>query len=223
VAAGGQGNRVTVSSYLERRWDVVLGLTLEHLLAVGIAVGFATLIGIALAILSYRNDRAVAVLLVVINTLFTVPALAYFGALILIVGLGWTAAITVLAIYALLPIVRNTVTGLREVDPAIVRAATGMGMSKSQRLLRVELPLAYPVILSGLRVATVLIVGIAAIGAYVAGPGLGTLIFSGLGAIGSVRAMPEIIIGTVAIVLVALVLDAVLALLGRLTTPRGLR
>lgn len=214
---------MTVPEYLERRWDVVLRLTLEHLLAVGIAVGFATVLGILLAILTYRSDRAVAVLLVVVNTLFTVPALAYFGALIVIVGLGWTAAITVLAIYALLPIVRNTVTGLREVDPAIVRAATGMGMSKNQRLVRVELPLAYPVILSGLRVATVLIVGIAAIGSYVAGPGLGELIFSGLSSLGSVRAVPEIIIGTVSIVLVALVLDAMLALLGRLSTPRGLK
>lgn len=214
---------MTVPEYLERRWDVVLRLTLEHLLAVGIAVGFATVLGILLAILTYRSDRAVAVLLVVVNTLFTVPALAYFGALIVIVGLGWTAAITVLAIYALLPIVRNTVTGLREVDPAIVRAATGMGMSKTQRLVRVELPLAYPVILSGLRVATVLIVGIAAIGSYVAGPGLGELIFSGLSSLGSVRAVPEIIIGTVSIVLVALVLDAMLALLGRLSTPRGLK
>lgn len=214
---------MTVPEYLERRWDVVLRLTLEHLLAVGIAVGFATVLGILLAILTYRSDRAVAVLLVVVNTLFTVPALAYFGALIVIVGLGWTAAITVLAIYALLPIVRNTVTGLREVDPAIVRAATGMGMSKTQRLVRVELPLAYPVILSGLRVATVLIVGIAAIGSYVAGPGLGELIFSGLSSLGSVRAVPEIIIGTVSIVLVALVLDAMLALLGRLSTSRGLK
>ncbi|MBA3278257.1 MAG: ABC transporter permease [Geodermatophilaceae bacterium] len=214
---------MTVSSYLERRWDVVLGLTIEHVIAVGIAVGLATLIGILLAIGTYRNDRAVAVLIVVINTLFTVPALAYFGALIVIVGLGWTAAITVLAIYALLPIVRNTLTGLREVDPAIVRAARGMGMSKLQILTRVELPLAYPVILSGLRVATVLIVGIAAIGSYVAGPGLGELIFSGLSSLGSVRAVPEIIIGTVAIVLVALVLDGLLAVLGRLSTPRGLR
>lgn len=214
---------MTVFGYLEQRWDVVLQLTLEHLFAVGIAVGLAAVIGVLLAILAYRNDRAVALLLVVINTLFTVPALAYFGALILIVGLGWTAAITVLVIYALLPIVRNTVTGLREVDPAIVRAATGMGMSRMQRLARVELPLAYPVILSGVRVATVLIVGIAAIGSYVSGPGLGELIFSGLSSIGSVRALPEIIIGTVAIVMVALVLDAALALAGKLTTPRGLR
>ncbi len=213
---------MTVWGYLERRWDVVLRLTLEHLLAVGIAVGIATVVGVTLAVAVYRHDRAVTILLVVINSLFTVPALAYFGLLLVIVGLGWTSAITVLAIYALLPIVRNTITGLREVDPAISRAATGMGMSRTQRLMRVELPLAYPVILSGLRVATVLIVGIAAIGSYVAGPGLGELIFSGLSSLGSVRAVPEIVIGTVAIVLVALVLDGLLALLGRLTTPRGL-
>ncbi len=214
---------MSVTDYLARRWDVVLGLTIEHLIAVAIAVGIATVIGVALGVLVYRNDRAVTVVLVTTNTLFTIPALAYFGALIVIVGLGWTAAITVLTIYALLPIVRNTITGLREVDPAIVRAATGMGMSRLQLLLRIELPLAYPVILSGLRVATVLIVGIAAIGAYVAGPGLGELIFSAISSVGTARALPEIVIGTVAIIFVALLLDALLALLGRLTTPRGLQ
>lgn len=214
---------MSVTDYLARRWDVVLELTIEHLIAVMIAVSIAMVIGVTLGVLVYRNDRAVTVLLVTTNTLFTIPALAYFGALIVIVGLGWTAAITVLAIYALLPIVRNTITGLREVDPAIVRAATGMGMSRSQLLLRVELPLAYPVILSGLRVATVLIVGIAAIGAYVAGPGLGELIFSAISSVGTARALPEIVIGTVAIIFVALLLDALLALLGRLTTPRGLQ
>jgi osmoprotectant transport system permease protein len=214
---------VSVGDYLARRWDVVLQLTIEHLIAVAMAVTIATAIGVTLAVLVYRNDRAVTILLVTTSTLFTVPALAYFGALIVIVGLGWTAAITVLSIYALLPIVRNTVTGLREVDPAIVRAATGMGMSRMQQLFRVELPLAYPVILSGLRVATVLIVGIAAIAAYVAGPGLGELIFSAISSLGSARAEPEIIIGTVTIVFVALLLDALLALLARYTTPRGLQ
>jgi len=214
---------MSVTDYLARRWDVVLQLTIEHLIAVAMAVAIATAIGVTLAVLVYRNDRAVTVLLVTTNTLFTVPALAYFGALIVIVGLGWTAAITVLSIYALLPIVRNTVTGLREVDPAIVRAATGMGMSRMQQLFRIELPLAYPVILSGLRVATVLIVGIAAIAAYVAGPGLGELIFSAISSLGSARARPEIIIGTVTIVFVALLLDGLLALVARLTTPRGLQ
>lgn len=214
---------MTIAEYLERRWDTVLELTIEHLLAVAISVGIATVIGVLLAVLVYRHDRAVTLLLLVTSMLFTVPALAYFGALLAIMGLGWTPAITVLAIYALLPIVRNTVTGLREVDPAIVRAATGMGMGRAERLVRIELPLAYPVILSGVRVATVLSVGIAAIGSWVSGPGLGAEIFGGLGAIGSARAAAQVTVATVAIVIVALLLDASLALLSRLTTPKGLR
>jgi osmoprotectant transport system permease protein len=214
---------MTVADYLARRWDTVLELTIEHLVAVALAIAIATVVGVLLAVLVYRNDRAVTLLLVTTSTLFTVPALAYFGILVATVGLGWTSAISVLTIYALLPIVRNTVTGLREVDPAIVKAATGMGMGRFARLRRIELPLAYPVILSGVRVSTVLIVGVGAIAAYVAGPGLGAEMFSALGAIGSVRAAPQLIVATAAIIVIALILDALLALIGRLTTPRGLR
>jgi osmoprotectant transport system permease protein len=214
---------MTVADYLARRWDTVLGLAIQHIVAVALAVAIATVVGVLLAVLVYRNDRAVTLLLVITSTLFTVPALAYFGILVAIIGLGWTSAITVLTIYALLPIVRNTVTGLREVDPAIVKAATGMGMGRFARLWRIELPLAYPVILSGIRVSTVLIVGVGAIAAYVAGPGLGAEMFSALGAIGSVRAAPQLIVATAAIIVIALILDALLALIGRLTTPRGLR
>ena len=214
---------MTVADYLARRWDTVLELAIQHIVAVALAVAIATVVGVLLAVLVYRNDRAVTLLLVITSTLFTVPALAYFGILVAIIGLGWTSAITVLTIYALLPIVRNTVTGLREVDPAIVKAATGMGMGRFARLWRIELPLAYPVILSGIRVSTVLIVGVGAIAAYVAGPGLGAEMFSALGAIGSVRAAPQLIVATAAIIVIALILDALLALIGRLTTPRGLR
>lgn len=214
---------MSVTDYLARRWDTVLELTIEHLIAVALAIGIATVLGVLLAVLVYRSDRGVALTLVSINVLFTVPALAFFSILVIIVGLGWTSAITVLAIYALLPIVRNTITGLREVDPAIVRAATGMGMSRTARLLRVELPLAYPVIMSGIRVSTVLIVGIATIGAYVAGPGLGAELFGGLSALGTARAPAQITVGVGAVVLVALLLDAALALITRITTPRGLR
>jgi osmoprotectant transport system permease protein len=214
---------MSVGDYLARRWDVVLQLTIEHLIAVAISVGIATIVGVLLAVAVYRSPRAVTLLLLVTNTLFTIPALAYFGVLLALVGLGWTPAIVVLVIYALLPIVRNAVTGLREVDPAIVRSGTGMGMSRLQLLTRVELPLAYPVILSGIRVATVLIVGIAAIGSWVSGPGLGEEIFGGLGSFPSARAAPQIIVGTVGIGLVALILDIVLAGISRLTTPRGLK
>jgi osmoprotectant transport system permease protein len=214
---------VTITTYLARRWQDVLALTVEHFIAVLAAVVIATLLGVVLGIAVYRNDRAVNALLLVTNTLFTVPALSYFSILVILVGLGWTASIIVLVIYALLPIVRNTITGLREVDPAVVRTATGMGMSWSARLLRIELPLAYPVILSGIRVSTVMIVGIAAIASYVSGPGLGAEIFGGLGTIGSARAIPQAFTGVLTVVFVALVLDGLLALVGRLTTPRGLR
>lgn len=214
---------MTITTYLARRWQDVLALTVEHFIAVLAAVVIATLLGVVLGIAVYRNDRAVNALLLVTNTLFTVPALSYFSILVILVGLGWTASIIVLVIYALLPIVRNTITGLREVDPAVVRTATGMGMSWSARLLRIELPLAYPVILSGIRVSTVMIVGIAAIASYVSGPGLGAEIFGGLGTIGSARAIPQAFTGVLTVVFVALVLDGLLALVGKLTTPRGLR
>lgn len=214
---------MTVWDYLERRGDTVLELTLEHILLVAAAVAIAVVVGVFFGTLVYRDRRATAVVLNVTNGLFTVPALAYFTVLVSIVGLGFTPSVIVLAIYALLPIVRNTVTGLQEVSPAVVRSAKGMGLSRMQLLTRVELPLAWPVILGGIRVGAVLTVGIAAIAAYISGPGLGREIFGGLSALGSVRAAPQATVGTVAIIIVALLVDAVLVLVGRLTTPKGLR
>jgi osmoprotectant transport system permease protein len=214
---------VSITDYLERRWDTVLELTVQHALMVIAAVLVATVIGITLGSLVHGRRRSTSVLLRVTAAMFTVPALAYFTALILPLGLGAVPAVVVLIIYALMPITRNTVTGLASVDPAIVKAATGMGMGRTTTLVRIQLPLAWPVILSGIRVATVLSVGIAAIAAYVAGPGLGTEIFGGLGALGSARAIPQAVVGTLGTVLVALVLDVVVAQLGRLLTPGGLR
>lgn len=210
---------MTVWDYLARRWPDVLRFTLEHLLLVGVSVVLATVIGIVLGMLAYRNRLATAALLTTSSSAFTIPALAYFGVLVFIVGLGFTPSVIVLTIYAVLPIVRNTVTGLQEVPAAVVRSARGMGMSRTQRLVRIELPLAWPVILAGMRVAAVMTTGIAAIAAWVAGPGLGRMIFRALGSIGSPRAVPEGLIGTVLVVLVALVLDGALRGLGRLTTP----
>lgn len=214
---------MTVWGYLERRWDTVLELTFEHIVLVAISVGIAIAVGVFLGTLVYRDRRATAVLLNLTNATFTIPALAYFTVLVALVGLGWTPSVIVLAIYAMLPIVRNTVTGLQEVSPAIVRSARGMGMGRLALLTRIELPLAWPVIMNGIRVGTVLTVGIAGIAAYISGPGLGREIFGGLQALGSVRATPQATVGTVAIILVALLLDALLILAGRLTTAKGLR
>jgi osmoprotectant transport system permease protein len=214
---------VTIWDYLERRWDTVLELTIEHLLLVATSVGIAVVVGVGLGLLVHQRPRAASLLIATTSAMFTVPALAYFAVLVVFLGLGTRPSVITLSIYALLPIVRNTVTGLAQVDPAIVRSATGMGMGRRQALLRIELPLAAPVILSGVRVAAVLTVGIAAIAAYVGGPGLGSEIFGGLGAIGSARGVPQATVGTLAIVLVTIIVDAVLAGSGKLLTPKGIR
>ncbi len=214
---------MSIQDYLERRWEEVLQLTLEHVLAVVLSVALATVIGLLLGSLVYRNTRATSVLLNSSSTLFTIPALSYFGFMVPLIGLGWVSTVAVLTIYATLPIVRNTVTGLQEVDPAIVKSAAGMGMGRLQRLWRIEMPLAWPVIITGIRVATVMTVGIGAIAAYVAGPGLGAEIFGGLAAIGSSRAVAQALTGTIAVIVVALALDGVLLGVSRLTTSKGLR
>jgi osmoprotectant transport system permease protein len=214
---------VTVWGYLERRWDTVLELTIEHLLLVAGSVAIAAVVGIALGVAVHRRPRAAQLVVATTSALFTVPALAYFAVFVVFMGLGTRPSVITLAIYGLLPIVRNTVTGLAGVDAAIVRSATGMGMSRRQAMLRIELPLAFPVIMSGIRVATVLTVGIAAIAAYVGGPGLGSEIFGGLGAIGSARGVPQATVGTAAIIVVTIVLDALVAGGGRLLTPKGIR
>lgn len=215
--------KLTITSYLERRWDTVLGLTIEHIVLVAASVAVAAVVGVLLAVLVYRSRRGTSILLNLTNASFTIPALAYFTVLVALVGLGFAPSVIVLAIYALLPIVRNTVTGLHEVSPAVIRSARGMGLGRLQLLTMIELPLAWPVILSGIRVGAVLTVGIGAVAAFISGPGLGREIFGGLAALGSARAVPQAIVGTVGVIFVALLLDALLALLGRLTTPEGLR
>ncbi len=123
----------------------------------------------------------------------------------------------------MLPILRNTVVGLRSVDRAVIESAQGMGMSRLRRLAKIELPLAWPVILTGIRVATVLIVGIAALGAYVGGPGLGEDIFAGLSRVGTPTALHLTVSAILAAVALALLLDTFYLVLGKLTTSRGIK
>jgi osmoprotectant transport system permease protein len=153
----------------------------------------------------------------------TIPSLALFGLFINMFGIGTTSVVIALVMYSLLPIVANTVVGLREVDPAVVESAQGMGMSRFQRLLRIELPLAWPVILTGMRVSTLLTLGITAIGAYIQGPGLGNDIFAGLSRISSPNALNLVLGGTLGVIVLAVLFDLFYVLLNRLTTSRGIR
>jgi osmoprotectant transport system permease protein len=137
-------------------------------------------------------------------------------------GLGVAPTVLALTVYAVFPILRNAVTGLETVDPGVVDAARGMGMGSWKRIWKVRLPLAWPVILNGVRVATIMVVAIAAIGAAVRGPGLGELIFRGLSRMGGANALNEALAGVVGIVVVAGLLDLMFILIARITTPRGL-
>jgi osmoprotectant transport system permease protein len=164
--------------------------TMQHIVIVAVAVAIAAAAGIPIAIAAVRHPRWGRRFLRVIDVIQTIPSLALFGFLIplpLIGGIGVRTAIVALILYSLLPIVRNTVIGITGIDPLVREAATVMGMTGRQRLLAVELPLATPSILAGLRVATVIAIGVATIGAAIGGGGLGTLIFRGVAMVDTKR------------------------------------
>ncbi|GAB3686768.1 ABC transporter permease [Nocardiopsis oceani] len=202
-------------------YPAVLSATLEHVVLVLQGLGLAALIGLPLAALTYRT-RSRAVVLATAGVFLTIPSYALFGLLITPLGLGTAPSVAALTMYALLPVLRNAVVGLREVDPAVVESARGMGMGRGQILTRVELPLALPVIITGLRVAAQLLLGIAAIAAAVNGPGLGNLILQGLSSAGTPFAIYLTLQGILGIVVLAILFDLCFAVIGRLTTSRGI-
>jgi osmoprotectant transport system permease protein len=214
---------MSLPDYLSAQGGRLFGLTLEHLAIVLVAVSISTVIGVALGVLTYRTDTSRRVVLAITGIFLTIPSFALFGLLIPIFGLGAPPAVVALVMYGLLPIVRNTITGLRSVDPAVVESAQGMGMGRYRRLIRIELPLAWPIILTGIRVAAVIIVGIAAIAAVVNGPGLGKDIFRALARLGSPTAVPQVLSAILGIVAIAILIDAVFVVVARLTTSRGIR
>lgn len=194
-----------------------------HVSAVIQSVAIAAVVAVAVGILVYRSPIGSSLATALASTILTVPSFAMLGLLIPILGLGVRPTVTALVLYGLLPIIRNTIVGLGAVDPAVSDAAKGIGMSRLAVLSRIELPLAWPAILAGMRVSTQMLMGILAIAAYAKGPGLGNLIFSGLSRVGSPTAIPQALTGTVLIVILALILDAIFVLIGRLTTSRGIR
>jgi osmoprotectant transport system permease protein len=209
--------------YLSSRSDLVVELTLEHAQVVALSIGIAAAIGIVVGIATYERERASEIALAICAIFLTIPSIALFGLLIAPLGLGYRPTVVALVLYALLPIVRNTITGLRGVDPALIESARGMGMGRWRRLRRIELPLAWPVIITGIRVSTLIVLGIAAIAAAINGPGLGELIFRGLTRIGAVNDVNEILTGILGIMVLAVLFDIAFFVLRRLTTSPGVR
>lgn len=204
-------------------WGEVLGVTREHAQLVLTSMVAAVVVGLALGILIHRVSSLRAAVLGVSAVFLTIPSLALFALFIPLVGIGDRGPLIALFMYSLLPIVRNTATGLEEVDRSVVESAKGMGLSARQRLIRVELPLAWPVILTGIRVATLLNTGIAAIAVLVGGGGLGTYIQDGLTRYPLPNSVEAIWIAVVFTVGLALVFDLCFAVLRKLTTSKGLQ
>jgi osmoprotectant transport system permease protein len=209
--------------YLGNRHQQLLTDAWQHASAVFQCMVVATVLGVLIGVVAYRSEWAGNLATTATSTLLTIPSLAMIGLLVPVLGLGVPPTVTALTLYGLLPVVRNAIVGLRGVDPALVEAARGIGMSGPARLLRVELPLAWPPILTGVRVSTQMLMGIAAIAAYASGPGLGNEIFRGIGSLGSANALNQVLAGTLGIIVLALLFDAAYVLIGRLTIPRGIR
>lgn len=207
--------------FLAGRWSEILTLTLEHVVLVVISTVAGVLIAVPLGLAITRIPALGRPVLGFAGVIQTVPSLALFGLLIplpFIGGIGSRTAIIALVLYALLPILRNTVTGVRQVDPAILDAANGMGMTDWQRLTLVEVPLALPSIFSGIRIATVVGVGLVTIAAAVGAGGLGSLIFRGLAMLDS----RLLFAGAIPSAILALLADGGLAMLeARLVASRG--
>jgi osmoprotectant transport system permease protein len=214
---------VTFREYLAYRWEDLLLLSAQHVQVVLLAVGVATVVALAVGMLVHGRPVARQVVLTVTATMLTVPSFALFGLLIPLLGLGLLPTISALTFYAVFPVLRSVVTGLESVPAEVEEAARGMGLSARRRLFLVRVPLAWPVLLNGVRVATIMCVGIAAIAVAVAGPGLGEPIFEGLARIGGANALNSTLAGVLGVAVVALLLDLMFVVLTRLTTSRGIR
>ncbi len=197
----------SVLIYLDRRGELVWELLLEHLWLVFVSVSIAIVVSIVIGVFISYYPGPAPMVLAVCQVLMTIPSIAMLGIMVPFFGIGFTTGVIALILYSLLPIVRNTYTGIKEISPAIIESATAMGMTEWRILIKIKIPLAMPVIMAGIRTATVMVVGIAAVTAYVGAGGLGQLIFQGISR--SSEAM--IIVGALGVSIIALVFDYVLS------------
>jgi osmoprotectant transport system permease protein len=194
-----------------RNWvDVVIALG-EHLAIAGSALAIAFVVSLVVGIAAARNQRVFDVAIGVTGILYTIPTLAFLALLIPIVGLGKLNAILCMVAFSLMILIRNIATGIREVPSEVTDAARGMGMNGPEILWKVELPLALPVIVAGLRIAAVTVISVTVVAAYVNAGGLGTIIFNGIAGDNT----PKIVTGALAACLLAIAVDASLAALER--------
>jgi osmoprotectant transport system permease protein len=227
---------VNFFQYVSENFQQILFLTQAHFLAVLISVGIGSAISIVLGLIvstgepnptRYSFDWFASGVregsLLITAAVLTVPSLALFVLFLPITGLGATTALIVLTLYSLYTVLRNTVAGLTSVDRAVLESARGLGYGRIRRLLFIQFPLAWPVILNGIRVTTLISISIAVVASLVQGPGLGQLLLTGITRIGATNAFPQVLAGTLFCLVVAAVFEIAFIIIQRLTIPRGIR
>ncbi|MEC1637212.1 ABC transporter permease [Schinkia azotoformans] len=210
-----------IIDFIQGNWPTLFQLTLEHIKLVGLAVGVAVLTGVPFGIYISQKDSLANLVLAVAGIIMTIPSIALFGIMIPIFsiinqGIGFVPAIVALILYSQLPIIRNTYIAIKNVDPNIRDAAIGMGMTTWQRLFKVELPLALPVIMAGVRMAIVLTIGIGAIAAYIGAGGLGVYIARGI----STSYTTMVQVGALAVSILAISVDLILGRIQKVISPK---
>ena len=203
--------------------DLIGELALEHVSIVFVAVSIAILTAVPIGIVITQSKAAADAVLYLASMIITVPSIALFGLMIPLLspighGIGYVPAVIATILYSQLPIIRNTYTAIANVDPALREAASGMGMSTFQRLRQIEIPLAVPVIMTGIRTAVVMNIGVTAIATYIGAGGLGTFISRGI----SQSDPRQLVTGAIAVSLLAIAVDLALALVQRLLTSEGI-
>lgn len=198
---------------IQERWDFFLGLLLEHIQISAVAIVIAMAIGLTVGILISEYRGSAKVVMGIINFIYTIPSISLLGFLIPLSGVGDTTAIIALTVYALLPMVRNTYTGLTNVDPLLLEAAEGMGSTRLQILTKVKLPLAMPVIVSGIRNMAVMTIALSGISSFIGAGGLGVAIYRGI----TTNNMALTFVGSLLIAILAVTVDFLIGQLEKLS------
>jgi osmoprotectant transport system permease protein len=197
---------VSLSQYLGDHWRQILSISWWHIQMSLMSVGLALAIGLPLGLLCHSSRVIAAIVLNGVSVIYTIPTLALLALMIPVIGIGVVPAVVAVLLYSLLPVVQNTYTGLATLDPNLREVARGIGMGRFDRLMRVELPLALPVIFAGVRVSVVNAIGMVTLASLVAAGGLGDIIFRGI----SIMSWNMIVCGSVPVLALALAADALL-------------
>jgi osmoprotectant transport system permease protein len=214
----------TLWQYVINQHVHILSAVVGQIELVVLVMTIASIAGILIGMFVWNSRIGAEITTGIFAFIYTIPSFAMIALLLAWnMGLGWRPSVIALVLYAPLSIIRNTIVGMRSVTPAIMESARAMGMGKYRVLFTIQLPLAWPVIITGIRIASMNVFNLSAVAAYILGPGLGDYVFTGLQHLGSFNSLNQVLVGVIGITVLALLFDAGFVLLRRVTTSRGLR